>query len=163
MHQDFVCWLLIIGLWVNVFADADNLCLLLLAEDSEAQAKTKLQAGNHLRIKPEMLKMPVLLQDDTQFAYGSLDNIKVQAMTYKQTNRILKTLADHLLANFLGLTFHNLCRTFAATMINKIPKEQFNLLLGHCCLASSTAATTYQTELLPVNMMAILAGVPSDD
>lgn len=48
-------------------------------------------------------------------------------------------------------------------MMGKIPKEQLNLLMGHCHLESCIAATTSQSDFPAIDVTAILASTWADD
>ena len=147
---------------MDVFVDAADLCLL-LSQEREEQARTKLWAGSILKIKSEYLKVPVLLRDFSTMKWGQLENINIQPLTYQQACRFLKRLANHPLACFSGLLFYNLQRMFATSLMHKIPREQLNLLMGHCRPLARHAATTYQLDFAPVNISAILTGALVDD
>ncbi len=139
-HCNPVCWLLIIGLWSNVFVKDIDLCLL-VSQNADEQARSSIRINKTLEIKPEMRNMPVILANQSTAQWGKFNNINIQPMTYKQAFYVLKRLAEHPLATSSGLTFYDLRRTFATFMMQKIPRDQLNLLM-----AIATLKACYQPQ-----------------
>lgn len=161
-HRDPVRWLLIMGLWCDVFVDDVNLRLL-LSEDPADRARSRIRAGQFVDVKENMKKLPVLLADCSTAQHGQCDDVNIQPLTYKRASRILKRLAEHPLANFSGLNWYDLRRSFATYMMSKVPKPILNLLMGHRRPSAITASTTYTADFPRLDLTAIRSCAAFDD
>lgn len=157
-HHCAVRWLLVLGMWLNVFEPDSDAALRKIIFDGE----DVLPRGSRLRIRREWCSVPVILCDRSPLIeiVGTKPtfphHINVIAMDAARGRRILQFLADIL--GWDSIQFYDYRRTFATVAKNNFPGNQLKLLMGHRREHSSTLASTYVADHCPIDQSAFAAG-----